>query len=101
MMRFGCNFWEMIFSWFLDDLRSISTILTKACLCLTILLSLEGPFLVCFFYRKGELGWWMDGLAEKIEVKMEELGKIVYMSTGIYCYKRKKGNKDTINNPFL
>ena len=43
----------------------------------------------------------MDGLAEKIEVKMEELGKIVYMSTGIYCYKRKKGNKDTINNPFL
>ena len=43
----------------------------------------------------------MDGLAEKIEVKMEELGKIVYMSTGIYCYKRKKGNKDTINNLFL
>ena len=43
----------------------------------------------------------MDGLAEKIEVKMEELGKIVYMSTGIYSYKRKNVNKETINNPFL
>ena len=51
---------------------------------LTLLLSLEDPFLV-FFFLGGE--GLLDGTAEKIEIKMEQFekiinGKIIYVNKG-------------------
>ena len=42
---------------------------------LTLLLSLEDPFLVCFFFGGGE--GLLDATAEKIEIKMEQFEKII------------------------
>ena len=43
---------------------------------LTLLLSLEDPFLVCFFLGGGGEGL-LDATAEKIEIKMEQFEKII------------------------
>ena len=43
---------------------------------LTLLLSLEDPFLVFFFFLGGGEGL-LDATAEKIEIKMEQFEKII------------------------
>ena len=43
---------------------------------LTLLLSLEDPFLVFFFFWGGG-GGLLDATAEKIEIKMEQFEKII------------------------
>ena len=44
---------------------------------LTLLLSLEDPFLVCFFFGGGGGEGLLDATAEKIEIKMEQFEKII------------------------
>ena len=44
---------------------------------LTLLLSLEDPFLVCFFFWGGGGEGLLDATAKKIEIKMEQFEKII------------------------
>ena len=44
---------------------------------LTLLLSLEDPFLVCLFFFWGGGEGLLDATAEKIEIKMEQFEKII------------------------
>ena len=66
----------------------------KACLCLTLLLLLEDPFLDLFFVFcsfKGGRGEKVDGTAEKIEVKREQFEKIIHGKI-IYVHKNRSDN---------
>ena len=94
MMRFRCNFYKMIFSWSLDELWSIKPSWPKLAFvkhyyCYWKILC----FLLFGFMRGGEGGGKevrgrLDGTAKKVEVKMEQLEKIIHRKI-IYFNKKK------------